>query len=242
MRLLQYKYMLWTCVCCSTAVLENTHLVPGQDWWATDHELILAKNSRLIVSVAAFWITPENPLYITNMLLYYSRTPLNDHPWFAATLSIADTNLGSDCIAIQNSTLPILVGQRERGGCRWGWKRPRAWLAAICQSKSVTCSYVKTLTWALRFRSPVIEFFTLELFLCQRGNPCWKKSTLKPNYSAVATDQCNRPHLQKLELTTVEFNLAVFLLNRQTAKLNSPNPIPAVLWLYLKYYKTCALT
>ena len=73
------------------------------------------------------------------------------------------------------------------------------------------------------------EFFTLELYLCQRGNPCWKKSTLKPNYSAVATDQCSRPHLQKLELTMVEFNLALFLLNRQTAKLNSPNPIPAVL-------------
>ena len=34
----------------------------------------------------------------------YSETLLNGHPWFVATLSIADTHLGPDCIAIQNST------------------------------------------------------------------------------------------------------------------------------------------
>jgi len=34
----------------------------------------------------------------------YSGTPLNDHPWFAATLSMVDTHLGPTCIAIQNGT------------------------------------------------------------------------------------------------------------------------------------------
>ena len=106
-------------------------------------------------------------------------------------------------------------------------KEAKSMLSCFLSVNYMFCA--KNLTWALRFHSPVIEFFTLELYLCQRGNPCWKKSTLKPNYSAVATDQCSRPHLPKLELTMVEFNLAVFLLNRQTAKLNSPNPIPAVL-------------
>ena len=33
----------------------------------------------------------------------YSGTPLNDHTWFVATLSMADTHLGPDYIAIQNS-------------------------------------------------------------------------------------------------------------------------------------------
>ena len=32
------------------------------------------------------------------------QTPLNDHLWWAAALSIAATNLGPNCIAIQNST------------------------------------------------------------------------------------------------------------------------------------------
>ena len=114
MRLLQYKYAVDMCLLQYSSGWD-IHIL-FQDGWATDHELILAKNSRLIVSVAAFWITPDNPLYITNMLLYYSGTPLNCHPWFVATLSIADTHLGPNCIAIQNSTLPIPVGQREREG------------------------------------------------------------------------------------------------------------------------------
>ena len=159
------------------------------------------------MSVAAFWITPENPLCITNMLYI----------------------------------IPELCRSERERGMQVRVKEAKSMLSCYL---SIQVNYMficedLALGFEVSFSS---EFFTLELYLCQIGNPCWKKSTLKANYSAVATDQCSRLHLPKLELTMVEFNLAVFLLNRQTAKLNSPDPIPAVLWLHLKYYKTCALT
>ena len=74
-------------------------------------------------------------------------------------------------------------GQRERG---MQVRVKEAKLLLVNPSQlHILCEDVD-LGFEISFSS---ECFTLELYLCQRGNPCWKKSILKPSYSAIPLDQ-----------------------------------------------------
>ena len=99
--------------------LKQSHLLASHLFWQckTLHQILTTdymhatKVASLVRAGMEWWVGMRLLLlflifasFALRLLQECIGTPLNDHPWFTATLSMSDTHLGPNCIAIQNST------------------------------------------------------------------------------------------------------------------------------------------